>query len=182
MNYRSRCYRLNRLATSRPLGKRTEPFLAAKRPTASDEVARGRLVSLEGFSFAFRAKNGEWRAFRVSGFICESLTSMAEGADSTPSKSIERVCVSPSSKEQICLLCAKVVPNNDFRRKLTTSGSREKTKTCFNLESILGKEISQPREKYTTSFLSFHIKEQNRWEISSLEQNYKVTYHTIASL
>ena len=36
------------------------PFLATKRPTASDEVARGRLVSLEGFSFAFRAKNGEW--------------------------------------------------------------------------------------------------------------------------
>ena len=35
------------------------PFLAPKRPTASDEVARGRLVSLAGFSFAFRAKNGE---------------------------------------------------------------------------------------------------------------------------
>ena len=31
-----------RLATSRPLGERSEPFLAAKRPTASDEVARGR--------------------------------------------------------------------------------------------------------------------------------------------
>ena len=41
-----------RLATSRPC-------LAAKRPTASDEVARGRLVSLDGFSFAFRAKNGD---------------------------------------------------------------------------------------------------------------------------
>ena len=61
---------------------------------------------------------------------------MAECADSTPTKSIERVCVSPSSKEQICLLCAKVFSNNDFRRKLTTSGGRKKTKTCFNLESI----------------------------------------------
>ena len=64
---------------------------------------------------------------------------MAECADSTPTKSIERVCVSPSSKEQICLclqICAKVVSNNDFRRKLTTSGGRKKTKTCFNLESI----------------------------------------------
>ena len=30
-----------RLATSRPLGERSEPFLAAKRPTASDELARG---------------------------------------------------------------------------------------------------------------------------------------------
>ena len=61
---------------------------------------------------------------------------MAECVDSTPTKSIERVCVSPSSKEQICLLCAKVVSNNDFRRKLMTSGGRKKTKTCFNLESI----------------------------------------------
>ena len=44
--------------------------MAAKRPTASDEVARGRLVSLEGLPFAFRAKNGEWRdshlGFQVS--------------------------------------------------------------------------------------------------------------------
>ena len=59
-----------RLATSRPLGKRIEPFLAAKRPTASDKVARGRLVSLEGFSFTFRTKNREWRdshsGFQVS--------------------------------------------------------------------------------------------------------------------
>ena len=70
---------------------------------------------------------------------------MAECADSTPTKSIERVCLSPSSKEEICLLCAKFVSNNDFRRKLATSGGRKKTKTCFNLESILGKEISQPR-------------------------------------
>ena len=31
-----------RLATSRPLGERSEPFLTAKGLTASDEVARGR--------------------------------------------------------------------------------------------------------------------------------------------
>ena len=36
-------------------------FLATKQLTASDEGARGRLVSLEGFLFAFHAKNGEWR-------------------------------------------------------------------------------------------------------------------------
>ena len=51
------CY-IIRLATGRPLGERSEPFLAAKRPTASDEVARGRLVSREGLPFAFRAKIG----------------------------------------------------------------------------------------------------------------------------
>ena len=37
---------------------------------ASDEVARGRLASLAGFSIAFRAKNGKWRdshlGFQVS--------------------------------------------------------------------------------------------------------------------
>ena len=32
---------------------------------ASDEVARGRLVSLDGFSFAFRAKNEEWRDLQL---------------------------------------------------------------------------------------------------------------------
>ena len=38
---------------------------------ASDEVARGRLVSLEEFSFSFRAKNEEWRDFStgVSGGV-----------------------------------------------------------------------------------------------------------------
>ena len=54
------CTIRGRLPTSRPLGERSEPLLAAKRPTASDEVVRGRLVSLAVFSFAFRAKNGEW--------------------------------------------------------------------------------------------------------------------------
>ena len=51
---------------------------------------------------------------RIWGFRFH-LTSMGECADSSPTKSIERVCVSPSWKEQICLLCAKVVFNNDFR-------------------------------------------------------------------
>ena len=58
---------------------------------------------------------------------------MAECADSTPTKSIERVCVSPSSKDQICLLCAKVVSNNDFRRKLTTSGGPERNKNSYEI-------------------------------------------------
>ena len=118
------CY-IIRLATSRPLGERSEPFLAAKRPTASDEVARGRLVSRQGLPFAFRAKNGEWRDSHL-GF---QVSSMAE-------------CI--SSKERICLLFSKVVSNNDFRRKLTRrpQAGGKKQKTCFNLESILGKEIS----------------------------------------
>ena len=31
----------------------------------SDEVARGRLVSLEGFSFSFGSKNEEWRDLQL---------------------------------------------------------------------------------------------------------------------
>ena len=38
----------SRLATSRPLGERSEPYLAAKRPSAGDEVARGHMKSDEG--------------------------------------------------------------------------------------------------------------------------------------
>ena len=60
---------VRRFATSRPLGEQSEPCLAAKRPTASDEVARGRLVSLDGFSFAFRAKNGEWRDLHLGFWV-----------------------------------------------------------------------------------------------------------------
>ena len=42
---------------------------------ASDEVARGRLVSLEGFSFSSRAKNEEWCDFStsVSDYLWQSL-------------------------------------------------------------------------------------------------------------
>ena len=35
------------------------------------------------------------------------------------------MCLPPSSKAQICFLCAKVVSNNDFRRKLMTSGKKK---------------------------------------------------------
>ena len=41
------CGRRVRLATSWPLGERREAFLAAKRPTVSDEVARGHMKSRE---------------------------------------------------------------------------------------------------------------------------------------
>ena len=52
---------------------------------------------------------------------------MAECPDSTPTKSIERVCVSPSSKEQICLLCAKVVSNQAAGKNKNLFQSRVNT-------------------------------------------------------
>ena len=59
---------------------------------------------------------------------------MAECADSTPTKSIERVC--------FLYLLYRRSKFVFFVRKLTNSGGWKKTKVCFNLESILGKEIS----------------------------------------
>ena len=98
------------------------PRSGRPRATKSREVDLSRL---QGFHLHFAPKMGGG-VTRIWGFRfhCESLTSMTECPDSTPTKPIERVCVSPSSKEQICFLCAKVVSNNDFRRKLATSGGR----------------------------------------------------------
>ena len=48
------CGRRVRLATSWPLGERSEAFLAAKRPTVSDEVARGHMKSDEGLFWKSR--------------------------------------------------------------------------------------------------------------------------------
>ena len=61
----------------------------------------------------------------------------------TPTKTIHRTCVSPSSKDKICLLYANVVENTYYRRKLITGGER-KSKACSNLELILGKEFAVP--------------------------------------
>ena len=47
-----------RLATSRPLGERSEPFLAAKRATKSREVDLSRLLRLQGSLSHFAPKMG----------------------------------------------------------------------------------------------------------------------------
>ena len=41
------------------------PLFRLRSGRASDEVARGRLVLLEGFSFAFHPKNEEWRDLQL---------------------------------------------------------------------------------------------------------------------
>ena len=66
---------------------------------------------------------------------------MVECADSTLSKSIERVCLSPSSKEQICLLCAKV---DDLRRP-------EKNKNLFQSRVNIGKRDFTTKESLTSA-------------------------------
>jgi len=56
---------------------------------------------------------------------------MAESIGSTPTKTIECVCVSPAWKEQICLPYTKVITNKDFKRKLTISGGQKKDQSLF---------------------------------------------------
>ena len=60
--------------------------------------------------------------------------------------------VSPSSKEQICLLCGKVVSNNDFRRKLTSSGGR-KNKNLFQSRVNTGKGDFTTKESLTSAHI-----------------------------
>ena len=129
-----------RLTTSRPLGERSEPCLAAKRPNASNEVARGRLVSLDGFPFAFRAKNGEWHDSHL-GFQVSFASPWLQWQNvRIPLRlNLLNVCVYLHHRR------SKFVY---FVRKLTSSEGRKKTKPCGNLESILGKEISQSRNPW----------------------------------
>ena len=86
---------------------------------------------------------------------------MAESIGFTPTKTIERVCVSPGSKEQICLLCTKEIRNKDFKRKLTKSGGKKKTKTCLNLELITGKEVSSGEGSLLTNILCRNCADKN---------------------
>ena len=69
------------------------------------------------------------------------MTDNASSTQATPTKTIDRPCASPLSKEKICLLCAKDIENISYRRKLVISGVK-KTKACLNLELLLGKEFA----------------------------------------
>ena len=61
--------------------------------------------------------------------------------EDTPTKTIDRICVSPGSKESICLLCAKDIENSDYKRRLVAAGNT-RSKVCLNLELLLGQELS----------------------------------------
>ena len=112
------------------------------RPRATK--SREDLSRLQGFHLHFAPKMGGG-VTRIWGFRFHLR--VLDCPDSTPTKSIEHVCVSPSSKEQICFLCAKVVSNNDFRRKLTTilPAGKEISSDCF-LTNILCRNCADKNE------------------------------------
>ena len=64
----------------------------------SDKDAGGQLFSLEGFSFAFHAKNEEWRDLKlVSQITFGSNGWQKESVPLRYTKIIKRVCISPAS-------------------------------------------------------------------------------------
>ena len=141
---------VRRLATSRPLGGRSVPCLAAKRPTASAEVASGRLVSLDGFPFAFRAKNGEWRDSHL-GFQVSFASPWLQWRNLLiPHRlNLLNVCVYLHHRwSKIVCFVRTLSLTKILGERWRPQGEGKKTKTCFNLESILGKEISQPRNPW----------------------------------
>ena len=77
------------------------------------------MLHLKGFQLHFVPKMGRGVTsinFGVSGYIANN-------------ENIQYVRVSPGSKDQICLLCARVITNKVFRHiKLMTSGGQKQPK------------------------------------------------------
>ena len=68
---------------------------------------------------------------------------MAESIGSIPTKTIECVCVSPASKEQIKFVYSvlKWLRTKTLNKNWQYWVAKKKTKACLNLELITGKEI-----------------------------------------
>ena len=102
----------------------------------SERRSRERSTCLAWRVFVFVSRQKWGVAWLVTGVSGNLVNWTAKIIGSTPTKTIERVCVSKSSKEQICLLCTEVITDKDFRRKLMISGGQKKTKACLNLACI----------------------------------------------
>ena len=63
----------------------------------------------------------------------------------TPTKTFERVDLSPNSKNTLCLQCGKDVQDSNKRRRLFSG--KKKTDVCEHIELLIGKDIC--REKLT---------------------------------
>ena len=136
---------------------------------ASDKVVRGQLVSLDGFSFAFRARNEEWRDLQLVSQITFGSPWLNSGKKRfQPNQPNNRTCVFLlcRSKEQICLLCTKVITKKDFKRKLT--------KACLNLELVAGKETSTGEGSLLTNILCWNCADKNETVVRKILASSKV--------
>ena len=93
--------------------------LVRPQATKSGEVDWSRLMC---FPFAFRAKNGDWHDLHLGFQVSFASPCLQWRNVQIPLQlNLLNMCVYlHHRKEQICLLCVKVVSNNDFRRELTT--------------------------------------------------------------
>lgn len=110
-----------------------------KQATKSREVS---LSCLKGLHLHFTPK-------MMSGMTCNWCFRLHLG-DFTRIETNEHESASPVSKDQICLLCTKVITNKDFKQKSTTSISdrQKETKAYLNLELFVGKEISSDEDTH----------------------------------
>jgi len=123
------------------LGREAAAFKVAKKLSKWRSSERLTCLAWRVFTSISCQKWGVvWLATGVSDYIWIELNGGKYRFHSD--KTSERVCVSPASKEQICLLYTKVITNKDFKRKLTISGGQKQTKSCLNLELIARKERS----------------------------------------
>ena len=63
----------------------------------------------------------------------KSLNWMAERIASTPTKIVERICISPTSKDKTWLLRIKVITNKHFKRTLRISGGHKSPRLVWIL-------------------------------------------------
>ena len=111
--------------------------------TKSGEVD---LSCLMGFPFAFRVKNGEWRDLHLEFQVSFASPCLQWRNVQIPLQlNLLNMCVYLHHQRSKFVYFVRKLSLTMIKRKLTTSGGQKKTKTCFNPESILGKEISQPR-------------------------------------
>ena len=112
---------------------------------------------LKGFHLRFVPKTEKWRDLQL-------VSQITFGSLDQNNRMC--VCLVRQSKEQICLLCIKVVTKKDFKRKLT--------KACLNLELIAGKELCSGEGSLLTNILCRNCANKNKTVVRKILASSKV--------
>ena len=99
----------------------------------------------------------------------------------TPTKVVLRANVSPQTKEFCCLICNQKVERADYCRKLFTS--KGKTNACFDLELLLGEEITDRQEPLTNTVCRNCARKNSKYveQIVDVRQKFKNTQEILHS-